>query len=417
MRWAPALALAALAACDPDAAPPCEQPFARGETCDVALACCRERIATAVEALLGGRPIGELEYEVATLEAFRQDDAEARWARSELHDAAWSDALRWLGFVRAALPSVDDAVGEARRFAGRYRSGQRRVQLVIPPRAEDRAPAPEMDTLAHELAHAWQDANVSLEAFYAGVEGADARAARAMVVEGHADFVQALFRADVEGLPLDRLDWTRWARDVRAHYFEGVDAAEVPWLTERMSAPYVFGLAVMANRFVDFGHDVAALDFLFAEPPGSLAAAMGLATGTFPGDARPIPVWTPREETLAHVGLLWLGERDLTAWDAALRVAAELGAAPAFDLAQASRGAGVRLFVTLAADPLALFASTWSLEAHARAFADTVAATPPLAGDPAPLVRARGRHVIVVAGHDDDAVAGLAEAFDGADLR
>ena len=131
-------------------------------------------------------------------------------------------------------------------------------------RGEELSPAVQ-STLVHELTHALQDQHFDLEAMKKHAEEDDAASgALDSLIEGDARRIEAEWR---EGL--DKAERKALEKDTKSQSDDAdKDLAKVPQVLQTlMSAPYVFGEAMLATAVQDGGDE--AVDELFQRPPST----------------------------------------------------------------------------------------------------------------------------------------------------
>lgn len=381
LRVALALGLAACGSDVPPWQPPdaCSLPVAPGHVCDVTEACCRQRLTTAVADHLGVPALVGLTVELTPSSEYCAEVSSLGWAGDQLQDALQTEALLRFGLHRRAHRS-QAAVAAAVTcsfFAGWYDSWTGMLRLVVPDDPAERELDKEMIVFAHEVVHAHQDLRYGLADWRKAhrLAGGESEAASA-VIEGQAELVEHFVRLGLEDTGPADVDWQAWADGRWQALVAEVDAAAEPWLTERYDFRYRFGTGLAVGRYLAAGGRAEATWALFDAPPQTTRQVMDIVwTGSDQGTPEVTHAPPDLSDSAAELGLWWFDTWRLDAWQAALWLAPDLGAAEALDATAGWSGGEVQVFVVDQGgdlDPVFVLATTWATPADADAFADAI---------------------------------------------
>ncbi len=233
--------------------------------CDIREQACQRAVMAAVSCMRGGQaklpPVKVVSEDalLAKLQANNAFDEDTRAAY-----ARWS---RGLALFRLAPPdyqidqSLADSVAD---IAAVYLNQEKRILVVDHGERLDDETA--VETLAHEIVHALQDADYGLERFQQKWGTSyDASLAVDSVIEGEAVLYQALVDIQLAGLSPDDVDWEAYFAQWRSDTLDEAekDAAPVARGDERF--PYAFGGGFVTQYWLARGR--AGVDALFDKPP------------------------------------------------------------------------------------------------------------------------------------------------------
>jgi hypothetical protein len=226
--------------------------------------------------------------------------------------------------------------------------------------------------LLHELVHALQDREISLDRFLAPTPGkGDQLLARQAVIEGEATALSLDLLLQRQGLNLTRLSISPLIQQLAGALFSGPVFARVPkFLQQLLLFPYLQGAAFVQE--VRLQHPWAAMSQLYRDPPRSTTQI--LHPEKFLGRREdPLPITLPDlRPILAPAGRL-VTEDELGEWGLALVLETFLDQASGARLTNGWRGDRYQLWEDDRGQLGLIYRVRWEAEGPAEAFAQAYA--------------------------------------------
>ncbi|HEY3493221.1 MAG TPA: hypothetical protein VGK73_00990 [Polyangiaceae bacterium] len=234
--------------------------------CDIKLADCQNEIfaATAEMREQSGATMPPVRtISVAEFRAWLEEEVAGEGMESD----PWNAPLTVLGLLPEGSTIATEQVEAAVAGVAAYYQTETKAVTII-----DRGPNDPIDdvfVLAHEFAHALQDASLDLEAFGETWEDSlDSSVAVSSLIEGEATVLGfGVVGKALDATP-DRLNWTGLKANLRRAVFDEIEASPAPLFTAVQSLPYPLGTAQLAPLWVGTGQ--SAVDALYAAPPLSV---------------------------------------------------------------------------------------------------------------------------------------------------
>jgi len=353
-------AVVALVACGDDESLP-------SMPCDVAELDCQEAVVDRVRSF--GLNLEDVPIEVITRAEYGARVGAGAWARDDVEDAFRTDALWLLGFHRVRRDSAAEAEQAVRAdaFAAFYDSGTRGISMILGDERDERV---EVIVLAHELAHAWQDARYGIRALHRRVTDDDTAIAARAAIEGFADLIGVLMLLEIEGVATSDIDFPRWAEDVMAGLEARVGEREEPYLELRHAFQYGAGLAAAMR---DFSRDLdpVAMAARLLDPPWSTTAEVAAAAEGGTHARRGLPMERSVDAELASaLDLAHFNSWVLGAWDLALLVHGTAPVRAALRTTATCERAAVSVFLDAAWAPVVVLDARFARVDGAQVYAE-----------------------------------------------
>jgi hypothetical protein len=298
-----------------------------------------------------------------------------RYAEQELerkYTAAQLEAERKAMVTWGLIPAGFDLRGFLldllQEQAGAYYDPVRKVMVL----ADWLTPEEQQVALLHELVHALQDREISLDQFLAAAPGkGDQTLARQALVEGEATALSLEVLLKAQGLALEGIQNLAPLQQLVSVPSAGPVINQAPkYLRDLLLFPYIRGL-VFFHQF-RLRHPQSAVGQLFRDPPRSTAQILH-PEKSFGSREDPVPVTLPDLRAILAPAWRRASEDELGEWGLGEVLDGYLGEAAARSLATGWRGDRYQVWED-DRGPLLVYRVSWESKEKAQAFAQSYAA-------------------------------------------